>query len=116
MRLWLYVAALAALAGAGLYLHHLQEKASRVDAAEARAEAAEKGRADDMREVVRRLDESATERKALAARLEAIDKRFDAIKLPDPKVLIQTREVPGACPVTGVSDEFVRLYNQTAEP
>jgi hypothetical protein len=41
VRLWLYVAALAALAGAGLYLHHLQEKASRVDAAEARAEAAE---------------------------------------------------------------------------
>jgi hypothetical protein len=41
VRLWLYVAALAALAGAGLSLHHLQEKASRVDAAEARAEAAE---------------------------------------------------------------------------
>lgn len=41
MKLYIYGAIALALIAAGLYLHNLQERASRVDAAEARAEAAE---------------------------------------------------------------------------
>jgi Flp pilus assembly protein TadB len=41
MKLYIYAAAALALIGAALYVNQLQKKASRVDAAEARAEAAE---------------------------------------------------------------------------
>lgn len=116
MRIYIAIVVALALAGAAAYGVHIVKKANRVDVAEARAEAAEHGRADDMAEVVKRLDADAKQRGELLTRLDGIDKRFDGIKIPDPKVLVQTREVPGACPVTGVSDEFVRLYNQTASP
>lgn len=115
-RIYVYIAATLLLSGVVGYGVHIVRKASRVDAAEARAEAAESGRAADMAEVVKRLDADAAQRTALLTRLDGIDKRFSEIKIPDPKVLVQTREVPGACPVTGVSDEFVRLYNQAASP
>jgi Flp pilus assembly protein TadB len=41
MRIYAYIAAALALIGAAIYVNQLQKKASRVDAAEARAEAAE---------------------------------------------------------------------------
>jgi hypothetical protein len=116
MKIYAYLAALALLAGVVGYGVHIVKKANRVDAAEARAEAAEKGRKDDMAEVVRRLDADAKQRGELLARMGGIEQRFADIKIPDPKVLVQTREVPGACPVTGVSSEFLRLYNQASEP
>lgn len=116
LRLYAIAALALAALGAGAYVVHLQHKASRVDAAEAAQHEAEAGRAADMAEVVKRLDADAKQRGELMVRLDGIDKRFSEIKIPDPKVLVQTREVPGACPVTSVSDEFVRLYNQTASP
>jgi hypothetical protein len=116
MKLYAYLAALVIVAGIVGYGVHIVRKASRVDAAEARAEAAEKGRADDMAKVIKRLDADKAWREGFAAKFDAIDAKFDSIKIPDPKVLVQTREVPGACPVTGVSSEFLRLYNQASEP
>jgi hypothetical protein len=116
MKIWAYVILAAALAGAIGYGVHIVKKANRVDVAEARAEAAEQGRKDDMAEVVRRLDADAKQRGELLARMGGIEQRFADINIPDPKVLVQTREVPGACPVTGVSVDFVRLYNQASEP
>lgn len=116
VRLYAYIAAALLLAGFIGYGVHIVRKASRVDVAEARAEAAEKGRADDMAEVVKRLDDDAESRKAFIARFDAIDSKFANIKIPDPKLLIQTREVKGACSVTGASVEFVRVYNAASEP
>jgi hypothetical protein len=116
VKLYAIIAGLILLAGGIGYGVHIVRKASRVDQAEARAEAAEKGRASDMAEVVKRLDADKAWREGFAAKFDAIDAKFDSIKIPDPKVLVQTREVPGACPVTGVSSEFLRLYNQASEP
>lgn len=115
-KLYLYAIAALALAGGVWWIHALQAKASRVDAAETAQHAAEAGRAADMAEVVKRLDADAKQRGELLVRLDGIDKRFSEIKIPDPKVLVQTREVPGACSVTGVSGEFVRVYNQASTP
>lgn len=115
MKIWAYVAALAILAGLVGGLVHMAKKASRVDAAEARADAAENGRHDDMVEVVKRLDKDAEERKALNGRLDAIDKRFDDIHIPEPGKLIQWKEKPGdPCPAVSIGPEFVSVFNQTS--
>jgi hypothetical protein len=116
---WKLIAGLAVLAVIGGLIWYevgVHKKAARVDQAEDRAEAAEKGRAQDMAEVVRRLDADAIQRGELLAKFASIDERFNSIKIPDPKVLVQTREVPGACPVVGVSDEFVRVFNEASAP
>jgi hypothetical protein len=109
------LALLALIGGLIWYEVGIHKKAARVDQAEDRAEAAEKGRAKDMAEVVRRLDADAIQRGELLANFARIDKRFDSIKI-DPKVLVQTREVPGACPVVGVSSGFVSVFNDASEP
>ena len=116
MKLYLYALAALALLGLLAYGAHIKGKADRTDAAEARADAAEAGRAADMREVVKRLDRDAAQRQELVTRLDGIDKRFGEIVIPKPEKLIQTREVPGACPVIGVSSEFVSVWNNAASP
>lgn len=107
---------LAALGLAGWRISEWREGYLGREAAEKALTVERKGRIEDMAEVRRRLEADAVARQELITRLDGIDKRFSEIKIPDPKVLVHTREVPGACPVTGVSDEFVRLYNQAAEP
>lgn len=118
MKTYLYIALALALAfiGGWLYIDRLQEKAARVDAAEAAVEAERKGRADDMREVVRRLDDDAKGRAELAARMGGIEARFNDLKIPEPGKLILTKEVPGACPSVGASPEFVSVFNGASEP
>lgn len=116
MKIYAYIAALVLLAGVVGYGVHIVRKANRVDVAEARAEAAEKGRAADMKEVVRRLDKDAAERQAFIARLDAIDRRFNDIHIPEPGKLVLTKEIPGACPVTGIGDPFVVVWNDASKP
>ena len=115
MKAWAYVAALAVLAGLVGGLVHLAKKAARVDAAEARAQAAEKGRADDMAEIVKRLDKDAADRKAFAARFDAIDQRFDNLKIPEPGKLIQWKEKPGdPCPSPSLGAPFISVWNSAS--
>jgi len=119
MKLWAYIIAAILLAGAIGYGVHIVKKANRAEAAEARADAAEKGRADDMKEIAKRLDADAADRKAFSARFDAIEKKFDNLKIPPAAELVQNREVPsveGKCLAPGVGPEFVRVYNQASEP
>lgn len=116
MKIYAYIAALLLLAGAVGYGAHIVKKANRVDAAEARADAAEKGRADDMKEVTRRLDADRQWREDFGKRFAAIDEKFNNLKIPEPGKLVFTKEVPGACPIVGVSDDFVGVFNAASEP
>lgn len=121
MKLWAYVALAALLAGVIGYGVHIVKKANRADAAEARAEAAEKGRAADMAEVVKRLDESAKERKALNAKLDGINDRFDKLKinLPPASALVSHNEVPsveGKCDAPTVGPSFISVWNDASKP
>lgn len=119
VKLWLYVAAAIMLSGFIGYGIHIVKKANRADAAEARADAAEAGRAKDMREVVRRLDESEKERQRFLQRFDDIEKRFDGIKIPPPQALVNNREVPsveGKCIAPTVGSEFVGVWNAASEP
>lgn len=119
MKAWAYLAILVLLAGAVAGAVHIVRKAQRVDVAEARAEAAERGRKDDMDEIVKRLDKDAVDRKDLLDRFAAIDERFDELKLemPKPADLVQRTEIPGeSCPRVGVSESFVSVYNQSSSP
>lgn len=110
------LAVIAALAFAGWRINEWRQGYQQREAAERALTMERQGRVDDMKEVRRRLEEDAAARMEYLARLDGIEKRFKDLKIPDPKVLVHTREVPGACPVSGVSDEFVRLYNQAAAP
>jgi hypothetical protein len=47
--------------------------------------------------------------------MQAVVDRFNK-PLPPPKTLIQIREVPGACPIVGLSDAFVVRYNGSSDP
>lgn len=119
MKIWAYLAALAIVSGMIGYGVHIVKKANRVDAAETRAEAAEKGRAEDMAKVMQRLDKDAEDRRQFAARFDAIEKRFDDIKIPPPANLVQNREVPsveGKCVAPSVGVEFVSVWNLASEP
>ncbi len=119
MKLCLYIAAALVMAGVVGYGIHIVKKANRVDVAEARAEAAEKGRADDMKEVARRLDEDAEWRKGFGKRMDGIDAKFANLKIPPPAALVQPREVPsveGKCIAPSVGPEFVSVYNRASEP
>jgi hypothetical protein len=121
VKIWAYVIGLSMISALLGYGVHVVRKASRVDAAEARATAAEKGRADDMAEIVKRLDADARDRKAFVERFDAIDRRFADIKIPEPGKLILTKEIPGEpCARVGVGLEFVGVWNtaslETGDP
>lgn len=119
MKIYAYLAAallLAGLLGAGV---HIVRKASRVDVAEARAEAAEKGRASDMAEVVKRLDDDKAWREGFGKRFDAIDQKFAGLKIPTAAELVQSKEVPsveGKCIADSVGPTFVGLFNEASEP
>lgn len=119
VRLYAYLVAAAILAGLFTYGVHIVKKANRADAAEARADAAEAGRAEDMREIAKRLDESAADRKAFLGRLDAIDTKFANLKIPAPKELVQHNEVPsvqGKCDAPTVGSSFVGVWNAASAP
>lgn len=119
MKLYVYLIAFALLAGTIGYGIHIVRKASRVDAAEARAEAAEQGRAADMAEVVKRLDESAADRKALNDKMDGITQWAKNLKIPAPAALVQHNEVPsveGKCDAPTVGLEFVRVWDSASSP
>jgi hypothetical protein len=119
VKLWAYVAIAAILSGAIGYGVHIVKKANRADAAEARAAAAEAGRADDMAEVVKRLDADAEARIAFNKRFDDIEAKFAGIKIPPPAKLVQQRETPsveGKCMVPSIGPEFVRVWNDSTAP
>lgn len=118
-KLILAAVVVAIIGGVIWYEIGIHKKAARADAAEARAEAAEKGRAEDMAKVMQRLDKDAEDRRQFAARFDAIEKRFDDIKIPPPAKLVQNREVPsveGKCVAPSVGVEFVSVWNLASEP
>lgn len=118
-RLYIYLVAALLLSGVVGYGIHIVRKASRVDAAEARAEAAESGRAADMAEITKRLDRDATQRQALLDRMGGIEERFNNLKIPAPSALVQNHEVPsveGKCNAPSIGASFVGVWNDSAKP
>ncbi len=117
MKLYVILAAVALFLGAGVYVVQLQKKANRVDAAETALQAEREARSLEQAKYLSDLKASEEDRKALASGLEAITDRFNSIQIPEPKTLIKTVQVPNeACSRTGVSSEFVKLYNQASAP
>lgn len=119
VRLWLYIVAGAALLGLAAYEVRVHKRAAQAEAAEQRADAAEAGRAEDMREVVRRLDKDAADRQQFLKRFDDIEAKFASIKIPPPQALVDHREVPsveGKCDAPTVGSEFVRVWNDASQP
>lgn len=87
------------------------------DQAVAERDAERKARRDDMKEVITRLEKSDKDRQQFIERFDAIDKRFDGLKIPPPAELAKSTEVPGEpCPRVGVSDSFVSVFNDASAP
>lgn len=63
------------------------------------------------------ISENERERTQLATRLDAIDSRFDNLRIefPDASQFVQTTEVPNApCPRVGISAATVELWNRAS--
>lgn len=109
------IKAIAAVATVALFAFAAYKVSSwRNDAIEYKARAAVLERSiDNLR---RDIVESEAARRKLSAGLTKLAERFNDIKIPPPKTLVQTVEVPGACPRVGASPEFVSVWNDAASP
>lgn len=116
MRLYLYIAAAILTASLLAYGAHVVKKANRTDAAEAALAEERKSHKAALLKVETALAASTEERKKLQKGLTEIASRFNSIVIPPPKTLVRVKEVPGACPVVGVSPGFVSVYNAASNP
>lgn len=116
MKIYLYLAALALLAGLIGYGAHVVKKANRTDAAEAALAGEKKRHIDDLAQVEKALAASTLERQKLNQGLTDITRRFNSIVIPLAKTLVQVKEIPGACPHIGVSADFLSVYNAASNP
>src|SRR3954469_11478410 len=112
MRIYAYLAIALALAGLLAYGAHVVKKANRAEAAEAALASEQRAHRADNEKAAKDLKESEEQRHRLATGLQAVTDRFNSIVIP--KTLVKTVEVPGACPRVGISDDFVRVYNQAS--
>lgn len=115
MKLYAYLAAAVLLIGLIGGAVHVVKKANRAEAAEAALAGERSAHKAQLAQVEKALAASLVERQKLNDGLKAITERFNK-PAPPPKTLVKIVEVPGACPRVGVSDEFVRLWNESGSP
>jgi hypothetical protein len=116
VKLYLYIAIAIAAAGLLWGAVHIWNKAERAEAAEKALVEEREGRNADRARYASDLKASEAQRLKLTRDIQAVIDRFDAIKVPPPKTLVKTVEVPGACSIAGVSAEFVSVFNAASEP
>lgn len=114
MRLYAYLAIALAVMGLFAYGVHVWRKAERVEVAEKALVIERQQHKADNEKAAKDIKESEEQRQRLASGLQAVTDRFNSIVIPLPKTLVKTVEVPGACPRVGVSDDFVRVYNEAS--
>ncbi len=116
MKLYLYAAAALAALALIAYEVRVHKKAARVDVAEAALEREQKAHKAAVAKARQDMADSEAARLKLATGLQAIADRFNSIQIPAPKTLVKTVEVPGACSRSGVSDQFVSVWNNASGP
>jgi hypothetical protein len=114
-RLYIYAAGALAIVGLVWFEIRVHKKANERDAFKDKLEQSEALREKDLEKYKLGIAQSAKERMQLTRDMQAVVDRFNK-PLPPPKTLIQIREVPGACPIVGLSDAFVVRYNQSSDP
>ncbi len=105
---------LAAAAGAAWKINDWRIDAGKLEEAEKAFKDERQGRINDREMFAQQLKYSEAQRKLLNDGLLKIADRFNAIHIP--KTLVQTVEVPGACPRVGVGPDFVRVFNDASAP
>ena len=113
-RIYAYAGVALLVAGFVWWGSRVLHKANERDAAVAELASERAGRAADAAMMAKRLADSEVRRQQLSDAMQAIADRFNAITVPAPKTLIETVEVPGACPRVGLSADFVRVWNDAS--